>query len=132
MINNVMLKTYNFLHHVHNLLFDKIKVLSIASRSTADNIVNLDIVVILSDTTAIHSVGELDKHGVLFHDPLNVLPSNTNDTLVVLVRDVERNRRRHLLFDKVQTVFRCLVLRSTNIDVEIVLVEAVKQDLYVA
>lgn len=124
--------TYNFLHHVHDLLLDKIQVLGIASRSAANNVVDLHVIIVLSNTTTIHSVGEFHKHGVLFHDTLNVLPSNTDDTLVILVRNVERNRRRHLLLDKVKTMFGCLVLGSTNIDVEIVLIETIEENLNVA
>ena len=61
-----------------------------------------------------------------------MLASNTNDSLVVLVRYVERDRGRHLLLNEIETILRCFVLCAANIDVEIVLVEAVEYDLDVA
>ena len=48
--------TYHFLHHVHNLLFDHIQGLCVASRRSADDVVHLDIVVLLADSSTIHGI----------------------------------------------------------------------------
>lgn len=48
--------TYHFLHHVHDFLLDQIKALSVACRRTADDIVDLDIIVFLANTTTVHSI----------------------------------------------------------------------------
>ena len=61
-----------------------------------------------------------------------MLSAYPNDTLVVLIRDVERDGGRHLLFDQVETVPGRIVLSSTNINVKVVLVEAIEDDLDVA
>lgn len=124
--------TYHFLNHVHNLLLDQIKALSIASRRAADDIVNLDVIVILADSTSIHRIGELDEDGVLLHDSLDVLTTDANNALVVLVRDVERYLSRHLLFHEIESVLGSFVLGATHIDVEVVFIEAIKDDLHVA
>lgn len=82
--------------------------------------------------TSVHSVGKLDKNGMLLHDTLNMRASDTNDAFVVLVRDVERNRGWHLLLNKSQALLHRLVASCHNINVEVVLVEAVEDDLHVA
>ncbi len=61
-----------------------------------------------------------------------MLSTNTNDSLVVLIRDMERDRCWHLLLNQVQSVLRSLVLRTAYVYVEVVLVEPVKNDLNVA
>lgn len=81
--------TYNFLNHVHNLLLNKIQALRITSRGPTDHIVDLDVVIFLSHSTAVHGIGELDEDRVFLHDALNVLSANANDPLVVLIRHVE-------------------------------------------
>lgn len=48
--------TYHFLHHVHNLLLDHIQRLGIASRRSADDVVNLDIVLLLAYPSTVHGV----------------------------------------------------------------------------
>lgn len=124
--------TYHFLDHVHDFLLDQIQALGVACRRAANDIVNLDIVVLFANATPVHGVGEFDEDGVLFHDALNVLATYSNDTLVVLVRYVEGDRSRHLLLNEVETVFGGVVLCSTDVDVEIILVEAIEDDLDVA
>ena len=101
---------YSFFHHVHDLLLHQIKVLSIASRCTANDVVNLDIVVFLANTATIHSIRELHEDGVFLHNALDVLAAYTNNALVVLVWDMERNGSWHLLFYKFQTVLRSFVV----------------------
>ena len=81
--------THNFLDHVHDFLLDKVQALSVASRSPTDHIVNLDVIILFAHSATVHSVGELDEHGVLLHNALDMLPANTNDPLMVLVRYME-------------------------------------------
>lgn len=61
-----------------------------------------------------------------------MLSADPNDTLVILVRHMERDGGRHFLFDKVEPVFGGLVLTAYNVNVEVVFVEAIKDDLDVA
>lgn len=82
--------------------------------------------------TSVHGIGELDENRVFLHDSLDVLPTDTNDPLVVLVWNMERNRRRHLLLDEGEALFHRFVRGSHDVDVEVVLVEAIKDDLDVA
>lgn len=124
--------TYHFLDHVHDLLLDQIEALCVTSRSTTDHVVHFDIIVLLANASAIHGVGELNEDRVLFHDALNVLASDANNALVVLIRYMEGNRSWHFLFNKVEAVLRCLVLAPAYVNAEVVLVEAVEDDLYVA
>ena len=124
--------THNFLDHVHDLLLDKVKALSIPSRGTTDHIVNLDIFVFLAHPTSFHGIGKLNEHGVLLHNALNMLSANTDDALVVLIWNMERDRSRHLLFNQIQAILDSFVLAAANIDIEIVLVESVEDDLNVA
>lgn len=127
----VRISTYNFLNHVHDLLFHEIQTLCVSRRGPTDDIVDFDVVIFFTDTATIHSIGELDEDGVLLHDALNVLTTDSNDPLVVLVRNVERDGRWHLLLDEVEPIPSCLVLISADINVEVVLVETVEDDLHV-
>jgi hypothetical protein len=79
----------DLLDHVHDLLLDKLQVVGVTRRSAADDVVNLDVIVVLANATTVHGVGELDEDRVLLHDALDVLATNANDALVVLVRHVE-------------------------------------------
>ena len=124
--------TYHFLNHVHDLLLDQIQALGIAGRRAADDIINFDIVVLFANATPVHGVRELDEDGVFFHDALNVLATYSDDTFVVLIGYVEGDRSRHLLLNEVEPVFGGVVLCSTDVDIEIVFVEAIEDDLDVA
>ena len=122
----------NLLDHIHDLLLDKVQALSVASRGPADNVVNLDVIIFLAHTTTVHGVGELHEDRVLLHDALDMLSTNPDDPLVVLVRHMEGNGSRHLLLHQIQTVLSRLVLVAAHVNVEVVLVETVKDDLDVA
>jgi hypothetical protein len=124
--------TDHFLDHVHNFLLHQIEALGIASWSAADNVVDTDIVFVLAHATAVHGIGELDKDRVFLHDALDVLATDANDALMVLVRDVEGDRGWHLLLDQVQAILGRLVGRAADVNVEVVFVEAIEDDLRVA
>jgi hypothetical protein len=124
--------TYNFLNHVHDFLLNQIEGLGITSWRPADDIVNLDVIIFFAHTAAVHGVGEFDEDGIFLHDALNVLSADSDDSLVVLIRHMERDRSRHFLLNKVKTVLRGLILIATDVDVEVVLVEAIEYDLNVA
>lgn len=96
--------TYNFLDHVHDFLLDKVQALRVTSRGPADDIVDLDVIIFLAHPTTIHRIGEFDEDRVFLHDALNVLSANTDDPLVILIRHMERDRRRHLLLDQIQAI----------------------------
>jgi hypothetical protein len=81
--------THHFLDHVHDLLLDQVQVLGIASWGATNDIVDFDVVLVFADATTVHSVGKLDEHGVFLHDTLDVLASDSDDPLVVLVGNVE-------------------------------------------
>jgi len=122
----------NLFNHVHNFLLHELEVVGIARWSTADNIVDLDIIIVLADATAVHGIGEFDEDGVLLHNALNVLATDTNDTLVVLIRNVERDRGRHFKLYQIQTVLGRLVLGAAHVDVKVVLVPTIKDNLDIA
>jgi len=61
-----------------------------------------------------------------------MLTANTDDSLVVLIRDVEGNGSRHLLLNKIKTALGRLKLVSANVNVEVVLVEAIEDNLNIA
>ncbi len=84
-------ETHNFLNHVHNLLFDKVEALSISGGSSTDDIVYLDVIIFFPSTTTIHCVGEFDEHGIFLHDALDVLATDADDSLVVLIGNMEGN-----------------------------------------
>jgi len=122
----------DLLNHVHDLLLDKLKVVGVTRRSAADDVVNLDVIIVLANATTVHGIRELDEDRVLLHDALDVLASNANDALVVLVRHVERDRSWHLKLHKIQTTLCSLVLRTAHVNVEVVLIEAIKDNLDIA
>lgn len=61
-----------------------------------------------------------------------MLTTNADNSFVVLIGYMERDRRRHFLLHKVETVLCRIVLVAYNVNIEVVLVEAVKDDLNVA
>ena len=61
-----------------------------------------------------------------------MLATDSDDALVVLIRDVERDRSRHLLLNEIKSVLGGIVLCSTDVDIEVVFVEAIENDLDVA
>lgn len=69
---------------------------------------------------------------MLLHDTLDVLAANANDALVVLVRHMERDGRGHLLLNQGKTLLHGFVGGSHDVDVEVVFVEAIKNDLHIA
>jgi hypothetical protein len=44
-------KTYSSVYHLKNLVLDSIKVLSVTSGGTADDVVDLDVIILSSHTT---------------------------------------------------------------------------------
>lgn len=86
----------------------------------------------LGQRTSIHCVRELHKDRVFLHDALDVGATNTDDAFVILVGDMERDGGGHLLFDQAQPLLHRVVTGGHDINVEIVLVEAIKDDLHIA
>ena len=82
--------------------------------------------------TTIHSIGEFHEDGVLFHDTLNVLATNTDNTLVVLIGYVEGDGSRHLLLDEGQALLHGVVVGSNDVNIEVILSEALEHNLDVA
>ena len=69
---------------------------------------------------------------MLLHDALDVLATNADNTLMVLVRNVEGNGCRHLLLHQSQTFLHGGVVVCQDVDVEVVLAEVVENDLDIA
>ena len=61
-----------------------------------------------------------------------MLTANPDDTFVVLIRHMERYRSWHFLLHQVEAAPGRIVLRSTDINVEIVFIESVEDNLDVA
>lgn len=93
---------------------------------------SIDYILETKELTAFLGVGELDEDRVLLHDALDMLSANTNDTLVILIRHMERDRGWHLLLNKTQALLHRFVGRSIDIDVEVVLAKVLEHDLNVA
>ena len=61
-----------------------------------------------------------------------MLATYSDDTLVILIRYMEGDRSGHLLLDEVKSVLSSVVLCSTNVNIEVVFVEAIEDNLDVA
>ena len=61
-----------------------------------------------------------------------MLTSDADDTFVVLIWYVEGDRSWHLLLNQVETILGSVILAANNVNVEVVLIEAVEDDLNVA
>ena len=61
-----------------------------------------------------------------------MLATDSDDALMVLIRYMEGDRSRHLLLHQVKSVLSSVVLCSTDIDIEVVFIEAIEDDLDVA
>ena len=112
-------------------MLDEIQTLGISRGSPTNYVINLDIIIFFADTTTVHGVGKLHEDGILLHDALDVLSSDANDTLVVLIRDVKGDGGRHFLLHKIEPILGSFVLGAADVDVEIVFVEAVEDDLHI-
>jgi hypothetical protein len=123
--------TYNFLDHIHNLLLDQIQALCVSSGCPTNDVVNLDVIVILTDTAPIHGVGELDEHRIFLHDTLDVLTTDADDTLVILIRNMKGDGRGHLLLYQIEPILCRLILSAADIDVEIIFIETVEYYLHI-
>lgn len=93
---------------------------------------SIDCIPTTKELTSFLRVGEFDEDRVLLHDALDMLSANANDSLVILIRHMERDRGRHLLLDKTQALLHRLVGRSVDVDVEVVLAKVLEHDLNVA
>lgn len=69
---------------------------------------------------------------MLLHDTLDVLAADSDDALVVLVGYVEGDRGRHLLLNEGQALFHGIVVGGNDVNVEVILSEALEHDLDVA
>lgn len=69
---------------------------------------------------------------MLFHNTLDVLATDTNDSLVILIRDVEGDRSRHFLLYQAHSLLHRVIRRRNNINIEVVFPEAVEYDLDIA
>ena len=56
------LATHRFLHHVHDFLLDLIQTLRVASRRATDDIIDLDVIFLFTNSSSIHGIGEFDEH----------------------------------------------------------------------
>lgn len=79
--------------------------------------------------TSIHSIREFDEDRMLLHNSLDMLATNTYDSLMILVGDVERDGCGHLLLNQAETLLHRVIACSHDIDIEVVLVEAIEDDL---
>ena len=61
-----------------------------------------------------------------------MLATYANNAFMILVRNMERYGGWHFLFYEVQAVLGSIILSPANVDVEVVFIEAVKDDLNVA
>ena len=84
-------EAYNSIDHLENLRFDKLEILGVASWCAANNIVHAAVIIFPAHSATVHGIGKLDEDGVLLHDSLDMLSTDTNDTFVILVRYMERD-----------------------------------------
>jgi hypothetical protein len=82
--------------------------------------------------TSVHSIREFDENRMFFHDALNVLATDADYALVVLIGHVERDGSWHLLLNEGHTLLHRVICRCNNIDIKVVLSEAIEDDLDVA
>lgn len=82
--------------------------------------------------TSLLRVGELDEDRVLLHNALDVLAADADDSFVILIRHVERDRGWHLLLHQAQALLHRFIGRSIDVDVEVVLAKVFEHDLNIA
>lgn len=82
--------------------------------------------------TSFLRIGELDEDRVFLHDALDVLTTDANDALMILIRHMERDGSWHLLLNQTQTLLHRVVGRSIDVNIEVVLAKVLEHDLHVA
>lgn len=87
---------------LHDRLLKVLEVDGVLGGSARDDVVL--VVRVSTESGEFFGVGELDVDAELSHDPLNVLASNADDTLVVRLGDVERDLGGQLLLKHCEAV----------------------------
>ena len=86
LIDELSIRLFN---HIHDLLLNELEILRVASRRAADDVVDLYVFIVTSVRATVHGVGELDEDRISLHNSLDVLATNADDALVVLIWNVE-------------------------------------------
>lgn len=110
----------------HHALLEVVEVHRVFRRRPRNDVVL--VVVVPSERSEFLRVGELDVDSVLLHDPLDVLPADADDALVIRLRNVERDFGREFFLKHRETVEGARVV-SGDVDEEVVVVEGFKLDL---
>ena len=113
----------------HNGLLEIVQVHGILGRCTGNDVVF--VVIVTTHSRKLLGIRKLDVHTILLHDALDAATSDADDTLMVGLRNVERDLGRQFLLKKSESLQdRCVI--AGDVDQEVVFVESLKLNLHVS
>ena len=113
----------------HNGLLEIIQIHGILGRRTGNDVVF--VVIVTTHSRKLLGIRKLDVHTILLHDALDAATSDADDTLMVGLRNVERDLGRQFLLKKSECLQdRCVI--AGDVDQEVVFVESLKLNLHVS
>ena len=113
----------------HNGLLEIVQVHGILGRCTGNDVVF--VVIVTTHSRKLLGIRKLDVHTILLHDALDAATSDADDTLMVGLRNVERDLGRQFLLKKGESLQdRCVI--AGDVDQEVVFVESLKLNLHVS
>ena len=113
----------------HDGLLEIVQVHGILGRRTGNDVVF--VVIVTTHSRKLLGIRKLDVHTILLHDALDAATSDADDTLMVGLRNVERDLGRQFLLKKGESLQdRCVI--AGDVDQEVVVVEGLKLDLDVS
>ena len=113
----------------HNGLLEIVQVHGILGRCTGNDVVF--VVIVTTHSRKLLGIRKLDVHTILLHDALDAATSDADDTLMVGLRNVERDLGRQFLLEKGKSLQdRCVI--AGDVDQEVVFVESLNLNLHVS
>ena len=120
---------YLRIHQLHDSLFQIVQVHCVLRWGTRYDVVL--VVIVTTHRSELLCIRKLDVDAVLLHDALDAATSDADDTLMVGLRNVERDLGRQFLLEKSKSLQdRCVI--AGDVDQEVVFVESLKLNLHVS
>ena len=120
---------YLRIHQLHDSLFQIVQVHCVLRWGTRYDVVL--VVIVTTHRSELLCIRKLDVDAVLLHDALDAPASDTDDPLVIGLRDVERDLRRQLLLQQRQAL-QDRPITASDVNEEVVFVERLELDLDVS
>lgn len=122
-------ETYLGVNEFHNGLLEVIQIHGILRRSTSNDVVF--VVIITTHRGKLFGIREFNVNTVLLHDALDATTTNADNTLMVSLRNMERDLGRKFFLEQRKTLHdRCII--AGNVNQKVVFVKGLELDLHIS